>query len=232
MGPCSLLRFASEDVRSNMYILLDGTQALVVDPHPAPGAFELLRKAGITNCTILLTHEHPDHISGVHGFQQAFRTELICHEACAQAIASPSNNHPAIVVAMLAIQDSRNGTNTAEHFRQNYEEHIYHADVIFKERMEWTWGQQHFSFIHTPGHTAGSSCIIWNDAAVFTGDSLLPDAPAITRLPGGSTKLYRTVTLPFLKKLPKDILVLPGHGAEFHMIEVYQGAVHVEFSEV
>ena len=40
---------------------------------------------------------------------------------------------------------------------------------------------------------------------------------------------YKNITLPFLKSLPRDMFVLPGHGPEFRMADVYHGAVHVEF---
>lgn len=223
-----LFRFVSEDVHANMYILLSGVRALVVDPHPAPRALALLQEAGIAECSLLLTHEHPDHTGGVYGFQQLFRSELICHEACARAIAVPDENYPALIVAMLAVQDERNGTNTAEHFRRNYQERLYQADVTFAERLEWTWEQEQFCLVSTPGHSAGSCCILWNDAAVFTGDSLLKDIPAITRLPGGSTKCYKTDTLPFLASLSRDLVVLPGHGPEFRLGDTALWSDYVE----
>ena len=224
-----LLRFVSEDVRTNMYIFLDGTRFLVIDPHPASEALAFLRKAGVSECTVLLTHEHPDHTCGIYSLQREWKTELICQEACGCAIADLNNNHPALIVAMLAVQDMRNGTNTAEHFRQYYEAHVYIPDVTFSTKFELKWGQERFFFVSTPGHTAGSCCIIWNDTTVFTGDSLLLNTPTITRLPGGSTKQYKNITLPFLKSLPRDMFVLPGHGPEFRMADVYHGAVHVEF---
>lgn len=223
-----LFRFVSEDVHANMYILLNGVRALVVDPHPAPQALALLREAGIAECSLLLTHEHPDHTGGVYRFQQLFRSELICHEACARAIAFPDENYPVLIVAMLAVQDERNGTNTAEHFRRNYEERLYQADVTFAERLEWIWEQEHFFLVSTPGHSAGSCCIIWNDAAVFTGDSLLKDIPAITRLPGGSTKRYKAETLPFLASLNRELVALPGHGLEFRLGDASLWSNHVE----
>ena len=226
IGSRFLLRFVSEDVRTNMYIFLDGTRFLVIDPHPASEALAFLRKAGVSECTVLLTHEHPDHTCGI---QREWKTELICQEACGCAIADLNNNHPALIVAMLAVQDMRNGTNTAEHFRQYYEAHVYIPDVTFSTKFELKWGQERFFFVSTPGHTAGSCCIIWNDTTVFTGDSLLLNTPTITRLPGGSTKQYKNITLPFLKSLPRDMFVLPGHGPEFRMADVYHGAVHVEF---
>ena len=67
-----LFRFVSEDVHANMYILLSDVRALVVDPHPAPQALALLQEAGIAECSMLLTHEHPDHTGGVYRFQQLF----------------------------------------------------------------------------------------------------------------------------------------------------------------
>ena len=229
IGSRFLLRFVSEDVRTNMYIFLDGTRFLVIDPHPASEALAFLRKAGVSECTVLLTHEHPDHTCGIYSLQREWKTELICQEACGCAIADLNNNHPALIVAMLAVQDMRNGTNTAEHFRQYYEAHVYIPDVTFSTKFELKWGRERFFFVSTPGHTAGSCCIIWNDTTVFTGDSLLLNTPTITRLPGGSTKQYKNITLPFLKSLPRDMFVLPGHGPEFRMADVYHGAVHVEF---
>ena len=47
IGSRFLLRFVSEDVRTNMYIFLDGTRFLVIDPHPASEALAFLRKAGV-----------------------------------------------------------------------------------------------------------------------------------------------------------------------------------------
>ena len=229
VGSRFLLCFVSEEVRTKMDICLDGTRFLVIDPHPASEALAFLRKAGVSECTVLLTHEHPDHTCGIYSLQREWKTELICQEACGCAIADLNNNHPALIVAMLAVQDMRNGTNTAEHFRQYYEAHVYIPDVTFSTKFELKWGQERFFFVSTPGHTAGSCCIIWNDTTVFTGDSLLLNTPTITRLPGGSTKQYKNITLPFLKSLPRDMFVLPGHGPEFRMADVYHGAVHVEF---
>ena len=209
IGSRFLLRFVSEDVRTNMYIFLDGTRFLVIDPHPASEALAFLRKAGVSECTVLLTHEHPDHTCGIYSLQREWKTELICQEACGCAIADLNNNHPALIVAMLAVQDMRNGTNTAEHFRQYYEAHVYIPDVTFSTKFELKWGQERFFFVSTPGHTAGSCCIIWNDTTVFTGDSLLLNTPTITRLPGGSTKQYKNITLPFLNLCPETCSFCP-----------------------
>ena len=109
IGSRFLLRFVSEDVRTNMYIFLDGTRFLVIDPHPASEALAFLRKAGVSECTVLLTHEHPDHTCGIYSLPREWKPELICQEACGCAIADLNNNHPALIVAMLAVQDCETG---------------------------------------------------------------------------------------------------------------------------
>lgn len=210
-------RFVSAEVGTNMYVMTDGPRALVVDPHNSVEALDFLRKIGTTSCTVLLTHEHPDHTCGLHALQQTFMTTILCQRSCAEAIARQENNRPTLVAAMLSLQDSRNGTSNAEAFLSRYEEHVYTADIIFDTQYVYDSCGEHFVFTHTPGHSEGSCCILWNDDIVFTGDSLLRDMPVITRLPGGSSSLYRAVTLPFLNALNKKIHALPGHGAEFRL---------------
>lgn len=213
-------RFASAEVGTNMYAMLRDGKALIVDPHPSEELMQFLRGAGVKACTILLTHEHPDHTWGIHALQCQFETELICQRLCAEAIATWENNRPAIVTAMLSIQDFRNGTNNAELFQSRYETHLYVADTVFDGEYTMLWGKERFAFTHTPGHSRGSCCIQWNEKAIFTGDSLMWDEPVITRLPGGSTKAFKAVTRPFLESLDKEIFVLPGHGRAFCLGEI------------
>ena len=50
-----------------------------------------------------------------------------------------------------------------------------------------------------------------NDKNVFSGDSLIPGQKTITRLPGGSKKLFIEKTLPYIEKLDIDSVIYPGH---------------------
>ena len=54
---------------------------------------------------------------------------------------------------------------------------------------------------------------------IFTGDLLMKDNPTITRFPGGKTKDFQNITIPFLHTLNKEITVLPGHGDIFQLKE-------------
>ena len=203
-----------------MYVMLEGTHALLVDAHNSGEVLAFLCANGVARCTVLLTHEHTDHTCGLYALQQMFLTDILCQQSCASAIADRNNNRPSLVSAMLSIQDSREGTNKAERFLARYEAHVYAADTVFDVQYIYEWAGERFVLTHTPGHSEGSCCILWNDIAVFTGDSLLRSAPAITRLPGGSSKIYKTVTMPFLKSLNKSTLALPGHGPAFHLGEL------------
>ena len=225
-------RFVSPEVGTNMYVMTNGSLALIIDSHNSEEVLSFLKANDVTACTVLLTHEHPDHTCGLHALQQYFSTTIVCQSLCGEAIASLENNRPTLVTAMLSIQDSRNGTNNAEAFLSRYEEHTYHADIVFDARHYFEWCGEQFHLVHTPGHSRGSCCILWNDHTIFTGDSLLHGMPVITRLPGGSTSLYRTVTVPFLNTLDKKLLALPGHGAEFGLKDLENEAYHVGLIEI
>ena len=62
----TVYRWVMPAILSNMYLVLEGGQALIIDPHICMPALELLRTNGVENVLVLLSHEHFDHISGVN----------------------------------------------------------------------------------------------------------------------------------------------------------------------
>lgn len=76
-------------INSNMYVLTHSGSALIVDPWVSNEAEELLRSAQISQCTVLLTHEHYDHISGVNWLRAQYPCRVVCSETCARGIADP-----------------------------------------------------------------------------------------------------------------------------------------------
>ena len=208
----NVFRSVFDYIDSNMYILLEGRSALVIDPHVNLEAVDLLTNAKIEKVDILLTHEHTDHTSGIPFFQEKFGAKLVCQQDCAEYIADSQSNRPLLISFILTERDRVNGTNFLEKFNAEYKPFTCKADVVYKDKMIIQWENHKIELISTPGHSVGSNCIILDDAIVFTGDSLIPDLPTITRFPGGSTKNYKNITLPFLKSLDKNLTVLPGHG--------------------
>jgi glyoxylase-like metal-dependent hydrolase (beta-lactamase superfamily II)/rhodanese-related sulfurtransferase len=84
-----------------------------------------------------------------------------------------------------------------------------------------TFGAQSVLALHTPGHTAGSMCFVWQHRSnrhVFTGDTLLINGCGRTDFQSGSPEaLYQSLTQ-VLFALPDDTTVWPGHD--------YQGRTH------
>ena len=66
--------------------------------------------------------------------------------------------------------------------------------------------------IHTPGHTAGSICLL-TDGTLISGDTLFPGGPGNTRRPGGDFNLIMSGIRDKLFVLPDDTVVYPGHGS-------------------
>lgn len=65
-------------------------------------------------------------------------------------------------------------------------------------------------FLHTPGHSPESMCIVVNDFALITGDTLFIGECGRTDLPDGSAEdLYESFAK--LRKLNPKLLVYPGH---------------------
>ena len=66
-------------------------------------------------------------------------------------------------------------------------------------------------FIHTPGHSPESMCIIANDGMLITGDTLFIGECGRVDLPGGNAgQLFESFEK--LKKLDKNLVVYPGHN--------------------
>ena len=84
------------------------------------------------------------------------------------------------------------------------------ASVQLHDGEEIAFGQQRLRVLHTPGHTAGSMCYLWQDH-VFTGDTLLIGGCGRTDFQSGSAEaLYRSIT-GVLFQLPDATVVWPGH---------------------
>lgn len=67
-----------------------------------------------------------------------------------------------------------------------------------------------FHVLHTPGHSAGSVCLLAGDC-LFTGDTLFQGSCGRTDFPTGSPEQMRA-SLARLASLPGNLRVLPGHG--------------------
>src|SRR5690606_33829384 len=105
--------------------------------------------------------------------------------------------------------------------------YIHEADVpgvlqanpdLDTERVEQTFDgleirigrSVHIKFVHTPGHTPGSQCLLVNGCRLFSGDTLFVGTLGRLDFEDSSMEdMYRSMQK--LKQLGDDVMVYPAH---------------------
>lgn len=209
--------YAMPVLDSRMYLVIhdqNPKEALIIDPLYNEDSESVIRE--LTHATILLTHSHYDHISGVNWLRELVDCTVFCSEACAGKLCDPNKNFAAFATALIIGKTKEEQAQCMEFFELDYS---CRSDKTFHKETSFDFGSYHVDIIHTPGHSDCSQCIQLTTekkgltpVIVFTGDSLVNGHKVITRLPGGSRKDYNRVTKPYLDSLTEDTLIMPGHG--------------------
>lgn len=85
------------------------------------------------------------------------------------------------------------------------------VDIFVSDNEKLKVGDIQLEFLLTPGHTPGGICIIVDNEAIITGDTLFIGDCGRTDLPGGSLdQMFRTLNEK-IKPLPDHLIVYPGH---------------------
>lgn len=84
-------------------------------------------------------------------------------------------------------------------------------DVFVSDGSKLNVGNILLSFLLTPGHTPGGICIIIDEKALLTGDTLFIGDCGRTDLPGGNlAQMYKSLNEKIMH-LPDQLIVYPGH---------------------
>lgn len=223
----SVYRFAN----TNMYAIIEGGNALIIDPHKNEELGDLLISEGVDDVLVILTHEHHDHTSGLYWYQEKFSAKFLVQKDGADWMASRLYVRPMFLTFLLSETDKLNGTDVLSEFRKDFVPKIYKADMTYDDLKEFDWCYHRISLCHIPGHSKGGSLIVFDGKIAFTGDTLFRDVPTTLRFPGGSENDFISVTIPLLnQKLSKDMQVLPGHGRPFILGEkIKNGKIDIQF---
>lgn len=196
-----------------MYLLIEEDSALIIDPNQSEEAMSILRETSVKDLTILLTHEHFDHISGVNWYKNVFSTRIICHRDCAEYIADPDNNIPWTFFALMS-PEAKGHEKEVEAFCKALPTDAVNSDVTFDDNYEFWWREHSLKLMSKPGHSPGSIIIEFNSKYIFTGDYMILDLPVLLTLPRGSKKAYKH-TLSYLLSIDNNYEIMPGHGEPY-----------------
>ena len=190
-------KFVSGFLDTNTYVIEENKHLLIIDPADHAAVLKKCRDAA--SVTVLLTHEHFDHISGLNRIRDlcASSCRVIAGGICSERIQDTKANLSAYadVLAQLG------GKQIPEHWEPFG---CQAADITFDNRYAFRWMGHAVELFSAPGHSAGSCCILLDDM-LFVGDTVLENN-LMVKFPGSSKKLYREVTVPLLEKLLVGVL--------------------------
>ncbi|UCF12034.1 MAG: MBL fold metallo-hydrolase [Thermoplasmatales archaeon] len=85
------------------------------------------------------------------------------------------------------------------------------VDITVSDGDRLRLGEDRLDFILTPGHTPGGICIIVDDEALLTGDTLFIGDCGRTDLTGGNLEQMFITLREKIMPLPDHLIVFPGH---------------------
>ena len=199
-------RYISGLLSSNMYVVVEGDHAVVIDPFDDLSAAE-----GLTIDTILLTHEHYDHISGVNAWKAATGAPVLCSKPCAENIQNPKKNLASHFKEFCALQT----WIKLEEIPSSDPEYACSAGETFELETMLPWRGHEFRLFEIPGHSQGSIGIMLDNKDFFSGDSLLENCEIELRMPGGSRKKWKEIGSKRIEAIPNGTRIWPGHFDSF-----------------
>ena len=172
-------------------------EAIVIDPGDGGDVtrvLAVLTKHGVKLKAIVITHAHIDHIGGAAKLKAATGAPVYMNAA------------DQVLYDALDVQAGWLGMRTPE---------TTEIDVDARDGDTLRCGTTEMQFIHTPGHTQGSLCVlIPAENKLIAGDTLFRDSIGRTDLPGGDGRAILRSIHDKLLTLDDGLEVIAGHGPE------------------
>lgn len=192
---------------ANSYII-HGEKDYLIDPS-IPFDESIGKKLNV----ILATHFHYDHISQVEIWREKTGLNFWMPEK-----SRPLLNDPQANCSMMF--GNPQSFSEADHYYQD--ETTIDLEPNFRLKS-----------FHLPGHSPGSSSLlvefrkedIFEPLALISGDVLFSNSIGRTDLKGGNhSEMIKSLKrlIKIMRKLPDDLIILPGHGSPFTIRDAFQ----------
>ena len=180
---------SNDIINMNTYLIIDENKAFIVDPG---GNYDELIKTikedNLEVLGILLTHAHVDHTYLIGKFD----CPIYLHEKEVE-ILRYSN---------LSLYDA---------FSLDMPFNYKDLNIIkVKDNDEIPLNDKVIKVMHTPGHTKGSVCYLYNNK-LFSGDTLFKESCGRCDLPTGSETDMAKSLIRIIDSLDDKVKVYPGH---------------------
>jgi hydroxyacylglutathione hydrolase len=186
--------FPSGPFETNAYLLAcpRTQQAVIIDP--APGSAAAIQKSiseqQLIPKEIWLTHSHWDHFADAATLKRHYAIPLAVHAEDAANVLSPGADKLPCWIDIEGLSPTH----------------------LFNDGEKMKLGELEIQVIHTPGHTPGGVCFyLPHEGLLFSGDTLFQGTIGNLSFPTGRPSLMWP-SLAKLAQLPKETVVLPGHG--------------------
>jgi hydroxyacylglutathione hydrolase len=172
-------------------------EGVIIDPGvEVDQLLEAANRHGLSIKTILLTHAHLDHVTGVAKAKTALGVPIWLHK---------DDN---FLYEQVVQQGLMFGLRVDP---QPPVDHFYEGEGPLR------FGRYTVRVLHTPGHCPGGVCLAVNKegeqkAVLFVGDTLFAGSIGRADLPGGDLETLLRSIRDVLFRFPDDTVVWSGHG--------------------
>jgi glyoxylase-like metal-dependent hydrolase (beta-lactamase superfamily II) len=187
-------KIVSSVLDENCYIVYDPESlcAVVIDPGGDDGTiiFEIEKK-GLKPEIIVNTHGHYDHIFSDDKLRFKFQIPLAVYKTEVEMLSDSYKNGSEMFGMSITVKK---------------------PDILLEDNQEINLSFGSFKVLHTPGHTVGGICLLFDEFLV-TGDTLFAGTIGRTDFDGGNYE-DMLLSLSRIKKIvPSSISIYPGHGS-------------------
>ncbi len=188
-----MIKTISGFLEQNTYIITNKQSAIVIDAGAdISDIASEIDKRNLVLEAVLITHGHYDHIRFLPDLIKKYGIKVYIHANEAKLFRDTTFN----LGYMFGLTLKK----------------INNEDVVaITDGEELIFGNIKIRVIHTPGHTIGSSCFLFENK-LFSGDTLFKNGVGRCDLPTGSNLKLHTSIQKLCSMLSNNVVIYPGHG--------------------